>query len=77
MSTAILFEGGSSNGGGYPPGSRVLVVGDDGRKFQGTIRVRSVVCGKPNCTKCPHSKYAYVRYRDGGKVKEKYIGVAR
>ncbi|GAI84837.1 unnamed protein product, partial [marine sediment metagenome] len=42
-----------------------------------SIRIREVRCGKANCKKCPHKIYAYLRYRQGKKVKEKYLGVAR
>lgn len=45
--------------------------------FYGRIRLKAVTCGKPNCHKCPHSIYAYAQFRDGNKVREKYLGVAR
>jgi len=50
---------------------------ETGEKLEGSIRIREVRCGKPNCTKCPHQAYAYLRYRQGKHVKEKYLGVAR
>jgi len=50
---------------------------ETGEKIKGSIRIREVRCGKPNCKKCPHKAYAYLRYRQGEKVKEKYLGVAR
>lgn len=40
-------------------------------------RIRKVRCGKKNCKKCPHAKYRYLVWRQGGKVKEKYVGIAR
>ena len=43
----------------------------------GRVRFKEVRCGKPNCSKCPHKRYAYAQYRVGMKVTEKYIGVAR
>jgi len=43
----------------------------------GSVRIKEVRCGKKNCKKCPHKIYAYARYRDGKKVLEKYLGVAR
>lgn len=39
-----------------------------------TYRLESVRCGKPGCTKCPHGPYWYAYYREGGKVKSRYIG---
>ena len=48
-----------------------------GRTFFGQIRIKAVSCGKSNCTKCPHHIYAYAQYRQGNKVKEKYLGIAR
>ena len=48
-----------------------------GERLKGSIRIREVRCGKPNCKKCPHKVYAYLRYRQGRHVKEKYLGVAR
>lgn len=50
---------------------------ETGEKIKGSIRIREVRCGKANCKKCPHKIYAYLRYRQGKKVKEKYLGVAR
>jgi hypothetical protein len=48
-----------------------------GRVRKGTIRLKAVWCNKKGCTKCPHKIYAYAQYRDGKKVTEKYVGVAR
>ena len=56
---------------------RAIIIREDGTVKLGTITVRSITCGKPNCTKCPHRSYAYVQYRDGGKVKSKYLGTAK
>ncbi len=39
-----------------------------------TYRLESVRCGKPGCTKCPHGPYWYAYYREGGKVRSRYIG---
>lgn len=58
-------------------GMTVLVSTKDGRKVAGTVRLKEVRCGKPNCKKCPHKIYAYAQYRIGKKVTEKYLGVAR
>lgn len=59
------------------PGDSVAFKDSRGRVRRGTVRIREVRCGKPNCTKCPHKIYAYAQYRVGKKVTEKYIGVAR
>lgn len=48
-----------------------------GKTFTARVRVRAVYCGKPNCTKCPHKIYAYAVFRNGKRVREKYLGVAR
>ena len=39
-----------------------------------TYRLESVKCGKPGCTKCPHGPYWYAYWREGGKVRSRYIG---
>jgi hypothetical protein len=39
-----------------------------------TYRLESVRCGKPNCKSCPHGPYWYAYYRDGGKLRSRYIG---
>ena len=59
------------------PGDSVAFTDQDGRVRIGTVRIKEVRCGKPNCRKCPHKIYAYAQYRVGKKVTEKYIGVAR
>jgi len=48
-----------------------------GNFFYGQIRIKEVRCGKKNCDRCPHARYAYARFRDGKHVREKYLGVAR
>lgn len=50
------------------------IKGGDGKSHTGSIRIKAVKCVKPRCKGCPHYKYVYLRYRDGKKVKEKYIG---
>lgn len=37
-------------------------------------RLESVRCGKPGCTKCPHGPYWYAYWREGGRVRSRYIG---
>ncbi|HWL64848.1 MAG TPA: hypothetical protein VNP73_02645 [Actinomycetota bacterium] len=39
-----------------------------------TYRLESVRCGKPNCKSCPHGPYWYAYYRDGDRLKSRYIG---
>lgn len=39
-----------------------------------TYRLEPVRCGKPNCSSCPHGPYWYAYYREGGKLKSRYIG---
>ena len=41
---------------------------------QVTYRLETVKCGKPNCRTCPHGPYWYAYYRDGKKLKSRYIG---
>ncbi|GAI26404.1 unnamed protein product [marine sediment metagenome] len=59
------------------PGDPVIFINKEGNSITGSIRIREIRCGKKSCTKCPHKIYAYIRYRAGNKVKDKYIGVAR
>jgi len=42
-----------------------------------TYRLERVRCGKPGCRKCAaegHGPYWYGYFREGGKVRKKYIG---
>ena len=39
-----------------------------------TYRLQQVSCGKPGCNKCPHGPYWYAYWREGGKVRSRYIG---
>lgn len=39
-----------------------------------SYRLEPVNCGKPGCSKCPHGPYWYAYWREGGKVRSKYIG---
>lgn len=57
----------------------LVQLGDD---FGGTdpgepgvaYRLESVRCGKPNCKSCPHGPYWYAYFRDGGRLRSRYIG---
>lgn len=39
-----------------------------------TYRLESVKCGKPSCRSCPHGPYWYAYFRDGDKLRSRYIG---
>lgn len=39
-----------------------------------SYRSEEVSCGKPGCTKCPHGPYWYAYWREGGRVRSRYIG---
>lgn len=39
-----------------------------------TYRLQPVSCGKPGCARCPHGPYWYAYWREGGKVRSRYIG---
>ena len=40
------------------------------------VRIRHVRCGD-NCSGCPHGPYAYLAWRENGKLQEKYLGSVR
>ena len=39
-----------------------------------SYRLESVRCGKPNCKSCPHGPYWYAYFREGKRLKSRYIG---
>lgn len=39
-----------------------------------TIREEMVKCGRPGCKSCPHGPYRYKYWREGGKLRKKYLG---
>jgi hypothetical protein len=39
-----------------------------------TYRLESVRCGKPSCRSCPHGPYWYAYYREGDRLRSRYIG---
>lgn len=39
-----------------------------------TYRLESVRCGKAGCNSCPHGPYWYAYFREGKKLKSRYIG---
>lgn len=60
---------------------RLHALADDGPRFDDdldgprvTYRRQAVRCGKPTCTRCPHGPYWYATWREGDKVRTRYIG---
>jgi hypothetical protein len=55
-------------------GSRVLreILREYGLDFY----VKYVYCGKEKCRSCPHGPYLYATRREGGRVKNVYLGKA-
>jgi hypothetical protein len=39
-----------------------------------TYRQEAVRCGRPTCTRCPHGPYWYAYWREGGRLRSRYIG---
>jgi hypothetical protein len=39
-----------------------------------SFRQQHVRCGKAGCTRCPHGPYWYAYWREGPKVRSRYIG---
>jgi hypothetical protein len=39
-----------------------------------TYRLETVKCGKEGCQTCPHGPYWYAYYREGDKLRSRYIG---
>lgn len=58
-------------------GQKVAFSTKEGRVRIGTVRLKYIRCGKKNCTKCPHGLYVYLQYREGRKVRSKYVGLMR
>jgi hypothetical protein len=47
---------------------------DDSGGPRVTYRLEPVTCGKPGCRSCPHGPYWYAYYREGGRLRSRYIG---
>ena len=45
-----------------------------GRRGKVTYRQERVRCGKEGCARCPHGPYWYAYWREGGRVRSRYIG---
>lgn len=39
-----------------------------------TYRLETVRCGKAGCASCPHGPYWYAYFREGGRLRSRYIG---
>ena len=39
-----------------------------------SYRQQFVRCGKAGCTRCPHGPYWYAYWREGGRVRSRYLG---
>ena len=48
--------------------------GDADAKGKVTFRQQTVKCGKQGCTRCPHGPYWYAYWREGGKMRSRYVG---
>jgi hypothetical protein len=62
---------------------RGLLVAREGRDFEPsgrerrgkvTFRQERVRCGRESCTRCPHGPYWYAYWREGGRLRSRYIG---
>lgn len=67
-----IFVGGLLAASGDEAGSAGWVTGEESSGV--TYRRESVRCGKQGCTRCPHGPYWYAYYREGGRLKSRYIG---
>lgn len=47
---------------------------DDGGGPSVSYRQQVRRCGKPTCTRCPHGPYWYAVWREGSRVKTRYVG---
>jgi len=58
----------------------LLAAGDRAAAAQGSVddavsyRLESVKCGKPGCKSCPHGPYWYAYFREGKRLRSRYIG---
>ncbi|HEX2030629.1 MAG TPA: hypothetical protein VHL78_04405 [Actinomycetota bacterium] len=44
------------------------------RRGKVTFRQEPVRCGRKGCTRCPHGPYWYAYWREGGRLRSRYIG---
>jgi len=66
----LIFVGGLLAALGDDPG----LGADDSGSPRVTYRLESVKCGKPGCRTCPHGPYWYAYFREGGRLRSRYIG---
>ncbi|HEX2052338.1 MAG TPA: hypothetical protein VHJ78_01250 [Actinomycetota bacterium] len=68
----ILVQGMLVQLGEEPP----AVAGEPAVPKAGKVsyRLEPVSCGKPGCSKCPHGPYWYAYWREGNRVRSRYIG---
>jgi hypothetical protein len=51
------------------------VEGDEpDRRRKVTYRQEHVRCGRDGCSRCPHGPYWYAYWREGGRLRSRYIG---
>jgi hypothetical protein len=51
------------------------VEGDEpDRRGKVTYRQEHVRCGRDGCSRCPHGPYWYAYWREGGRLRSRYIG---
>lgn len=53
-------------------------LGDDAAEITArdgvTYRLERVRCGKPGCKSCPHGPYWYAYFREGDRLRSRYVG---
>ncbi|HEV3473838.1 MAG TPA: hypothetical protein VG602_00490 [Actinomycetota bacterium] len=47
---------------------------EQGRRGKVTFRQEQVRCGREGCRSCPHGPYWYAYWREGGRLRSRYIG---
>lgn len=48
--------------------------GDEDPAGNVTLRQEHVRCGKESCRSCPHGPYWYAYWREGGRMRSRYVG---
>lgn len=54
--------------------ARELAEPEAARRGKVTFRQERVRCGRASCTRCPHGPYWYAYWREGGRLRSRYIG---
>jgi hypothetical protein len=47
---------------------------EESRRGKVTFRQERVRCGREGCRSCPHGPYWYAYWREGGRLRSRYIG---